>query len=190
MPKLNLGCGRDIKEGYINLDFYKNEGVNVICDLNDGHLPFENNYFDEIQANHVFEHLPKWENILIECYRVLKPNGIITIRVPYKLFALNSAYHVRFFNKNTMGAFCMRKSDVKEQSGLDTFLDFKMIYRRVNKTMPFIWHLYHYCGIDYRNNHTKVKRYGIFPDEIIWILEKPKKLVSVDDCYCSDYMNL
>jgi predicted SAM-dependent methyltransferase len=31
-----------------------------------------------------------------KCYRILKQNGKITIRVPYKLYGLRSAYHVRY----------------------------------------------------------------------------------------------
>lgn len=39
--KLNLGCGNDIREGWVNLDINKKEGVNVVHDLNEVPLPFE-----------------------------------------------------------------------------------------------------------------------------------------------------
>ena len=29
--KLNLGCGTDIKEGYVNIDMYGGNGVDVVC---------------------------------------------------------------------------------------------------------------------------------------------------------------
>jgi len=32
MKKLNLGCGNDIRQGYINLDVAKLDGVDVVWD--------------------------------------------------------------------------------------------------------------------------------------------------------------
>ena len=46
MIKLNLGCGKDIKAGYINLDIV-DYGGNLIHDINSFPYPFEENYFDE-----------------------------------------------------------------------------------------------------------------------------------------------
>jgi hypothetical protein len=31
--KLNLGCGRDIKQGFVNLDYMPLPGVDVVADL-------------------------------------------------------------------------------------------------------------------------------------------------------------
>lgn len=57
MKKLHLGCGEDIKEGYINLDFLKMDGVDVVHNLNKFPYPFEDNQFDEVYASHILEHL-------------------------------------------------------------------------------------------------------------------------------------
>ena len=35
MKKLNVGCGRDIREGYVNLDIVPFRGVDLICDLDE-----------------------------------------------------------------------------------------------------------------------------------------------------------
>jgi len=48
--KLNIGCGKDLKEGYVNLDVV-NYGGNQIHDLNKFPYPFEENTFDEIYAS-------------------------------------------------------------------------------------------------------------------------------------------
>lgn len=37
MKRLNLGCGRDIKKGWINLDILKLPGVDVVYDLTNYH---------------------------------------------------------------------------------------------------------------------------------------------------------
>ena len=50
--KLNLGCGKDIKGGYINLDVV-DYGGNMIHDINTFPYPFEDNTFDEIFASHI-----------------------------------------------------------------------------------------------------------------------------------------
>ena len=38
--KLNLGCGKDIRKGYINIDIYQHPGVKLdyICDVSKKYL--------------------------------------------------------------------------------------------------------------------------------------------------------
>ncbi|HPC10341.1 MAG TPA: class I SAM-dependent methyltransferase, partial [archaeon] len=55
--KLNIGCGKKILKGYINLDVVKLPGVDIVHDLNKYPWPFKDNYFDEIYADNVLEHL-------------------------------------------------------------------------------------------------------------------------------------
>ena len=82
MIKLNLGCGNDIREGCINIDVRQLERVDVVSSLEN--LPFEDNYADWIVAQDVLEHFCKIELIEVvkEIKRVLKPDGILEIRVP------------------------------------------------------------------------------------------------------------
>ena len=54
--KLNLGCGNDLKEGYVNVDIV-DYGGNTIHDINKFPYPFEDNTFDEVLASHVLEPL-------------------------------------------------------------------------------------------------------------------------------------
>jgi ubiquinone/menaquinone biosynthesis C-methylase UbiE len=51
------------------------------CDIKDG-IPFENDYFDIIIADNVFEHLEDDDSALKECLRCLKKKGRIIIIVP------------------------------------------------------------------------------------------------------------
>ena len=88
MNKLNLGCGKDIKEGYTNLDIV-NYGGNMIHNINIFPYPFEENHFDEIYASHILEHLNNFHNSITELYRILKPNGILIVYAP---FFLNTKY--------------------------------------------------------------------------------------------------
>jgi predicted SAM-dependent methyltransferase len=83
--KLNLGCGTDIKpvsQGWINVDCRDGPGVSCVFDAAKK-FPFADNTFDEIYASHVFEHLADPLDTIMECHRVLKTDGKLTIRVPY-----------------------------------------------------------------------------------------------------------
>jgi predicted SAM-dependent methyltransferase len=89
MKKLNLGCGYDYKKGWINLDFDKSVNSDVTADLTKK-LSFKNNDIDFILLQDVLEHLTKEDakNLLKECFRILKANGKIKIRIPdiYQIF--------------------------------------------------------------------------------------------------------
>lgn len=83
--KLNLGCGLDIREGYINIDVRKVHPKILVLDLEKELLkPFPDNSAEEIIAKDFIEHL-SWrivEDFLRDCYRVLKSGGRMYIQVP------------------------------------------------------------------------------------------------------------
>ena len=84
--KLNLGCGKDIKGGWVNLDWVSNPGVDVVADLSACKLtplPLLNDQFDEMLASHLVEHIPDTLSLMSELHRVAKPGCKLTIRVPY-----------------------------------------------------------------------------------------------------------
>jgi len=80
--KLNLGCGFMKFPGWVNVDALENCKPDVVWDLNKVPWPFDDNSFDGILANHVFEHLDEWWDALKECARILKVGGVLDIRVP------------------------------------------------------------------------------------------------------------
>ncbi len=82
--KLNLGCGDFIMNGFVNIDVYDGEGVDLVCNVLK--LPYKDNSIDEIYAGHVIEHLTMEEagKGLKEWLRVLKPGCHIGIVVPEK----------------------------------------------------------------------------------------------------------
>lgn len=84
--KLNLGCGYNKMEGYVNVDKDANCNPDIVTDL-EKKLPFEDNSADEIVLNHVLEHLGKdvetYFSLWKEFYRVLKDQGVIKIVVPH-----------------------------------------------------------------------------------------------------------
>jgi len=81
--KINLGCGNNIKSGYINVDKYNNTGaVDYQWDL--AKLEVEDESVDEIYTSHVFEHIKinQVYAVLEEWERVLRPGGKIVMRLP------------------------------------------------------------------------------------------------------------
>ncbi|MCK5823184.1 MAG: methyltransferase domain-containing protein [Bacteroidales bacterium] len=80
---LNVGCGNKFHKDWINIDMNSNSPYVISHNLLEG-LPFENDKFDVIYQSQVLEHFPKEKatDFIKECYRVLKPNGIIRIVVP------------------------------------------------------------------------------------------------------------
>ncbi len=90
MSRLNVGCGRNILEGWINLDSMPLPGVDVVADLDrlgsregGAPLPFQDNTIEEFLLSHVLEHIREPLPMMQEFWRVAKPDAVMTIRCPY-----------------------------------------------------------------------------------------------------------
>ena len=89
MMKLNLGCGVNKIEGYLNIDKYPSGNPDMLMDLEEIPWKFDENSVDEILLNHVLEHLGAevevFFSIIKEMYRVCKNGTIIQINVPHPM---------------------------------------------------------------------------------------------------------
>lgn len=106
--KLNLGCGKDIKTGWVNLDsIAKLPGIDICHDLENLPLPFGDNTFDEVLCQSVLEHIDDYIPLLRDIHRILKTGGKLTILVPH--FTSKNAYtdptHIRYFACRTFNFF-------------------------------------------------------------------------------------
>lgn len=80
---LNLGCGPNILEGFVNIDSSWVPGLDICRDVTRG-LPIADGFVDGIYSEHCLEHLTPAEAraLLAECRRVLAPRATIRIAVP------------------------------------------------------------------------------------------------------------
>lgn len=89
---LDIGCGTKPYRSLCNVEQYI--GLEIDDEGNRNHkfadafydgktIPFENNYFDSVLTNQVFEHVFNPEEFLKEINRVTKINGVMLLTVPF-----------------------------------------------------------------------------------------------------------
>lgn len=90
--RLNLGCGRDHRTGFVNVDFVP--PADMIVDLSRFPWPWSDGSVKEIMMLDFLEHFPysQTDRILQEAARVLAVGGQIHIQVPdFKVCAIAAA---------------------------------------------------------------------------------------------------
>ena len=83
--RLNLGCGNDYKQGYVNIDWdskFCNNGIDILSDIRC--LPYEQNSVSEIIAEGCLEHLSHRDVMptLMHWFTILKAAGTLVIETP------------------------------------------------------------------------------------------------------------
>jgi hypothetical protein len=152
MFKLNLGCGQNLIEGYINVDKFDSFSPQVVWDLEKTPWPFESNSAEEIVMHHVLEHMGRetdvFFNIMKELYRVCAPNAIVRIAVPHPRSDdyAGDPTHVRPINEHILSLFSKahnREFKEKGWSGtpLGIYLDVDFETTNIEATLkPHWWH--------------------------------------------------
>lgn len=79
--RLNLGCGDNLIEGYVNIDKY-DKAADVRADMAD--VAYPDKSIEEIVIYQALEHTPynSLNSILSNCHRMLVPGGKLIIEVP------------------------------------------------------------------------------------------------------------
>lgn len=83
--KIDIGCGKTKKDGFIGLDQYPFDGVDHVVALGRDPLPFGDGTVEEAHASHFIEHLTQTERcqLMNELYRVMKPGAKMAMIVPH-----------------------------------------------------------------------------------------------------------
>ena len=146
---LNLGSEWGELREYIDKHKIKVTNLDIVGkpdvkhDLNDG-MPFPENDFDTIIAGEVIEHLLEPYRFLIECFRILKPEGVLILTTPNGQcpYGIWTPFHYHIFKMEyliklmeTAGFYILYYQFMREdgQKGISKFLS--SLNRRFKKTL-------------------------------------------------------
>ena len=102
--RLNLGCGTDIREGFINIDLIDAADLQIDLEkVGEKRLPYPDGSVELTLCSHILEHLHNFKDLMNELHRVTKKGGMVTIFVPVypSKQAFQDPTHVRFFTDET-----------------------------------------------------------------------------------------
>lgn len=105
---LNFGCGKTRIPKSIGIDNIKiKDYVDIVYDLNRLPYSFNDNSIDEVHMYHVLEHLETPLKKIEEIYRILKPGGVLHLRVPHfsSMGAFSDITHIRPFGYTSFDIF-------------------------------------------------------------------------------------
>jgi len=142
ITNLNLGCGKDIRKGWVNLDKYDLDGVDIVFDLDKKIWDFSDfNEYSYIYASHVIEHIEDTVKFINETCRILKDGGVLELIYPihYKNMFIDIT-HKRYFNYNSYKYFL---KDFKYNYYLDD-CGYKLISKHFYRSGSPFWHLEKY----------------------------------------------
>lgn len=108
---LNIGCGLDIRDNFINIDLNLDKNIDknllkkdnfLIYDLRSGKLPFANSSCKYVYSSHFFEHLDYTAGIALmeDVFRVLTTDGTFRIVLPDIKSSMNAYINndIDYFN--------------------------------------------------------------------------------------------
>ena len=106
MKKINLGCGMDYRDGWLNTDCSKTAKADVVHDIRYDKIPARDGEVDLVYASGVLEQVLESEDLkfaINEVWRVLRPSGEFQIVVPNAEYsiAFQDPYDVRKFVPKT-----------------------------------------------------------------------------------------
>jgi methionine biosynthesis protein MetW len=153
---LDLGCGAGILASQLTGKFREIYGVDIsetavriaqkngvlaqVCNLNAELLPYEDNFFDTVTILATLQLIYDLNFVLQECFRVLKPKGVIYISVP------NMRTFWRLYKLAILGIFPRTSLDpVGLDGGTLHYFCFRNLVELLNK-----------------NGFETIDKYGIF----------------------------
>jgi len=144
--ELLIGCGRSrVKKVWrpghetwanlVTLDINLDHSPDVLWDLNNVPLPFEDNSFDEIHAYEVLEHCGHQGDYRFffsqfsDFWRILKPDGVLIGTCPFytSVWAWGDPSHTRVIQKENF--VFLNQQEYKSQIGVTAMSDFRYLFK-------------------------------------------------------------
>src|SRR5271165_490201 len=144
MLKLNLGCGYNRLDVYLNVDSSSTCGPDLVANLEETPWPWSSDSVDTAVFNHSLEHMcaaaDRFLALMSELYRVCCNDAVILIRVPHPRHDdfMNDPTHVRVITPQLLALFDRKKNDEWRD-------------RKCSNT-PFA----HYLGVDFELTNLEV----------------------------------
>lgn len=154
MPRiLDVGCGPKKYPGSIGLDMNPNTAADVICHLDKGSLPFRDNSFDELRAEHLIEHVADAIATMEEFHRVTRPGGTIFILTPHytDCNSFTDPTHRRHLNSYSFHYFYPEGRHGSEM----WYTTARMREVRLNVKLLRVWR---FLGFEFFVNHNRLFR--------------------------------
>ena len=188
---VDLGCGNNKVVGAIGVDNVLLDGVDIVHDLSVFPYPFSDNSLDTVYCRHVLEHFESEvrNKVIAEIGRILKPGGLVEIRVPhaFSVAAMADPTHKTYYCFRTIFYFT---KDISQSYYKDCYHNFKvktiwanfrltekngMISKLISKIFGWGFNkLFHFSGY---NADIAVKFLPFFCVEILWRVEKLNNFV-------------
>lgn len=130
--RLNLGCGRDYRKGWVNIDISQDVEAELHMDLRVGRLPFNKDSAEEIYISGVLEQIGSNDqliHVMNDAHRVLKPGGTMVVVVPNARYAIahRDPMDVRKFTAETFSYFEKDKQEHRLYGSVYGFLPWSQI---------------------------------------------------------------
>jgi SAM-dependent methyltransferase len=180
--RLNLGCGTDIRPGWVNLDSSPTiPGVDVVHDLDQHWLPFRDESFSSILARDVLEHVANPVDTLRELHRVLEAGGRLTVRVPHFTSRNNfidpthrSRFAIEWFDFFIRDTVRQRQRPYYFDFVFSRHIEERITFEDLTWSTPFQPVLDWFCNLSRRTRVGYEKSpLRVFPaDNIVVVLEK------------------
>jgi len=121
--KLNMGCGHNKVDGWVNVDLFPECAPDVVCDLESLPWPWPDDSVEAVLFNHSLEHLGQntrtFLGMMQELYRVCRNGAEIQINVPHPRHDdfINDPTHVRAITPLLLSLFSREQCDEWQRAG-------------------------------------------------------------------------